>query len=175
MGKSMKEGVLRVVMGFLDKSYISYVIPDHCLNACMSRIPQELRSLLGKPTILRETVVEWGCVPHTGLVLHGVTPTGERGTYIEVYRGYLPPLPSFTPAQCVVSPDGDIIGCRYLLQRRYVDASCIEQDLPNQVGEGELREYVTRIFKSLESEGLWLYVIDCGKKLTLVKALEKII
>ncbi len=171
----MREEVLRVVMGFLDKSYISYVIPSHCLNTYMSRIPQELRSLLGKPTNLSETMVEWGCVPHTGLVLHGVTPTGEQGTYIEVYRGYLPPLPSFTPAQCVVSPEGNIVGCRYLLQRRYVDASCVEQDLPNQVSEDELREYVTRIFRSLSSEGLWLYVIDCRKKLTLVRALGKII
>ncbi len=173
MGKSMKEEVLKVVMGFLDKSYISYVIPSHCLNAYMNRVPQKLRSLLGKPTILSETVVERGCVPHTGLALHGVTPTGERGTYIEVYRGYLPPLPSFTPAQCVISPDGNIVGCRYLLQKRYVDASCVEQDLPNQVSEDELREYVMRVFRSLDSEGLWLYVIDCEKKLTLVRALEK--
>ncbi|MEO3993170.1 MAG: hypothetical protein QN229_02510 [Desulfurococcaceae archaeon TW002] len=166
---------LRIVFGFLDKSFISYVLPQQCLNVFLDKIPQELRELLGVPVTLEEVFISEDCIPLTGLVIHGSTPTGEQETYIEVYKGFLPPLPSFTPAQCVISLEGILIGCRYLLQKKYVGASCIEQDLHNQINKEELSELATRLFKSLSSGGLWLYVVDCGKKLTLVKVREKII
>lgn len=166
---------LRVVLGFLDKSFISYVLPQQCLNAFLDKIPQELRELLGAPITLEEVFISEDCLPLTGLVIRGSTPTGERGTYVEVYKGFFPPLPSFTPAQCVISLEGDIVGCRYLLQRKYVGASCVERDLHKQINEEELRELVARLFKSLSSDGLWLYVVNCRKKLTLVKVREKII
>lgn len=165
---------MKVVMGFLDKSLTSYVLPKQCLNVFLDRIPQELRELIGKPVILRETHISEECLPLTGLAAHGTTPTGERGTYIEIYKGFLPPLPSFTPAQCVVSLEGSIVGCRYLLQRKYVDASCAEQDLHKQITREELSDHVARVFESLVDEGLWLYLVDCERKLTLVKIREKI-
>ena len=165
---------LKVVMGFLDKSLISYVLPQQCLGLFLSKIPKELREFLGSPVTLNEVFIDVECLPLTGLVLHGKTPTGEQGTYIEVYEGFLPPLPSFTPAQCVISSEGDLIGCRYLLQKKYVGSSCIEQDLINQITMEELSEYVMKVFKSLSSVGLWLYMIDCRKELILVKIHEKI-
>lgn len=169
-----REEILKIVVGFLDKSLVSYVLPDQCLNIFLDKIPQEVRGLLGTPVILKEAYISEECLPLTGLVVHGVTPTGEQGTYIEIYKGFLPPLPSFTPAQCVVSLEGSIVGCRYLLQRKYIGASCTEQDLHDQITREELSDHVMRVFESLSGEGLWLYLIDCKKKLTLVKIREKI-
>ncbi|MEM0025121.1 MAG: hypothetical protein QXV93_07400 [Zestosphaera sp.] len=165
---------LKIVIGFLDKSFVSYVLPQQCLNTFLNKIPQELRELLGAPVTLSEVLVSGECLPLTGIVVHGTTPTGERGTYVEVYKGFLPPLPSFTPAQCVISLEGSIVGCRYLLQKKYVGTSCVEQDLHDQITREELSDHVMRVFESLSSEGLWLYLVDCRKKITLVKIREKL-
>ncbi|MGC8974627.1 MAG: hypothetical protein ACP5KB_00330 [Thermoprotei archaeon] len=165
---------LKVVMGFLDKSLLSYVLPQQCLKAFLDRIPEELRELLGSPVTLNEVFISVECLPLTGVVIHGRTPTSEQGTYVEVYKGFLPPLPSFTPAQCVADLEGDIIGCRYLLQKKYVNSSCEERDLHNQISKDELSEHVMRLLKSLSSTGLWLYIVDCKEKLTLVKVHDKI-
>ncbi len=165
---------MRVVFGFLNKSFMSYVLPQHCVEAFLDKIPQELKELLGKPITLEGVLIDKECLPLTGLITHGLTPTGERGTYVEVYKGFLPPLPSFTPAQCVLDPEGSIIGCRYLLQKKYVGTSCTEQDLHDQITRNELSELTAKLLESLNSEGLWLYMVDCKRKLTLVKVHEKI-
>lgn len=169
-----KEKNFKVVMGFLDRSLLTYVLPQQCLDVFLNRIPKELRELLGSPVTLKEVFISVKCLPLTGLVIHGRTPTGEQGTYIEVYKGFLPPLPSFTPAQCVANLEGDIIGCRYLLQRKYVDSSCTEQDLYNQIPKKGLSKHVVRLLKSLSDTGLWLYIVDCKKRLTLVEIHDKI-
>lgn len=163
----------KVIMGVFEKFYIGYVLPLECVDKSLKQLPEEMLNLLGDRKILKEISVKAGCEPVSGVVLHGKTPAGERGTYVEIYKGFLPPLPTFTPAQCVVSEEGVTLGCRYLLQKKFLNSFCEERELPNQLTPEDLNSLLEKLIKTLDSHGLWLYLVDCEDRLITLKIAEE--
>ncbi|MEM2005253.1 MAG: hypothetical protein QW705_05750 [Zestosphaera sp.] len=162
----------KVVMSVFEKYHIGCVLPSNCVDEVLERLPEEVSSLLGGLKILKEIYISLGCEPISGVVLRGRTPAGERGTYVEAYRGFLPPLPSFTPAQCVIDEDGVTLGCRYLLQKKYLTSLCEERELLEQLMPEDLNELLRKLTKAVDSNGLWLYVVDCDGTVVTSKVAE---
>ncbi|MEM2020929.1 MAG: hypothetical protein QXP80_01715 [Zestosphaera sp.] len=164
--------LVKVVMGVFESHYIGYVMPQNCLSKSLEGMPEEVLKSLGAPKIVKEVFIDSTCVPITGLVIRGGTPTGERGDYVEVFKGFLPPLPNSTPAQCFLGGEG-VFGCRYLLQEVFVDQLCKEREMTEQLTPQELTELVKEVLKATNSEGLWLYMIECGGDVTALKILDR--
>lgn len=163
----------KVVMGIFEKFYIGYVLPLACVDKTLKQLPEEILNLLGDLKTLKEIPVETRCEPVSGVVLHGKTPTSERGTYVEIYKGFMPPLPTFTPAQCVVSEEGVTLGCRYLLQKKFLNSFCEERELRGQLTPEDINNLLKKLIKTLDSHGLWLYVVDCEDRVTTLKIAEE--
>ncbi len=159
-------------MGFFENHHIGYVMPQNCLSKSLGGMPEEVLKSLGVPRIVKEVLIDATCVPITGLVIRGRTPTGERGDYVEVFRGFLPPLPNSTPAQCFLGREG-AFGCRYLLQEVFVDQLCEEREVTEQLTPQELTELVKEILRVANSEGLWLYMIECEGSITALRILDR--